>query len=97
MGDPRCLSLFGRNPETHRLFSEPLTAEYKVRTEGRERVVDEWKAKPNMFDNHWFDGAVGCAVAASIQGVSLPGVETKQVVRRTRVRLSDLRRERQSR
>ncbi|HOF18980.1 MAG TPA: phage terminase large subunit family protein, partial [Phycisphaerae bacterium] len=97
MGDPGCLSLFGRSPETHRLFAEHLTAEYKVRTEGRGRVVDEWKAKPSQLDNHWFDGIVGCAVGASIQGVSLPGVETKQVVHRTRVRLSDLRRERQSR
>jgi hypothetical protein len=97
MGDPGCLSVFGRSPETRRLFSEHLTAEYKVRTEGRGRVVDEWKMKPSMSDNHWFDGIVGCAVAASIQGVSLPGTETKQVVRHTPVRLSALRRERQSR
>ena len=46
MGDPGCLSLFGRKADTHRLFSEHLTAEYKVRTEGRGRVVDEWKMRP---------------------------------------------------
>ena len=94
MGDHGCLSLFGRNPETHRLFSEHLTAEYKVRTEGRGRVVDEWKAKPNQLDNHWFDGMVGCAVAASIQGVSLPGTQEKTVRSNKAIRLSDIRKQR---
>ena len=91
MGDPGCLSLFGRKPETHRLFSEHLTSEYKVRTEGRGRVVDEWKIKPNQPDNHWLDGIVGCAVAASIQGASLPGTEMTTNRPKKRVRLSDLR------
>ena len=91
MGDPGCLSLFERKPETHRLFSEHLTAEYKVRTEGRGRVVDEWKIKPTQPDNHWFDGMVGCAVAASIQGVVLPGTESRQPKARQRVKLSELR------
>jgi hypothetical protein len=93
MGDPGGLSLFGRKPEAHRLFGEHLTAEYKVRTEGRGRVVDEWKAKPHQPDNHWFDGTVGCAVAASIVGVSLPGTEQKAQRRPTRVKLSGLRRQ----
>ncbi|MBC7238286.1 MAG: hypothetical protein H5T69_20795, partial [Chloroflexi bacterium] len=35
MGDRGCLSLFGDRPEQHRLFAEHLTAEYRVRTEGR--------------------------------------------------------------
>ncbi len=78
MGDAGCLSLFGRKPEPDRLFSEHLTAEYKVRTEGRGRTVDEWKIKPTQPDNHWFDGIVGCAVAASVQGVSLPGTESRE-------------------
>jgi len=94
MGDPGCLSLFGRNPEMHRLFSEHLTAEYKVRTEGRGRVVDEWKAKPNQLDNHWLDGIVGCAVAASIQGVSLPGSQEKAVRPNKPIRLSEIRQRR---
>ena len=46
MGDRGCLSLFGRDPEVHRLFAEHLTAEFRVRTEGRGRVVDEWKLRP---------------------------------------------------
>ncbi|WP_208093764.1 hypothetical protein, partial [Escherichia coli] len=74
--------------------SEHLTAEYKVRTEGRGRVVDEWKQKPHQPDNHWLDGIVGCAVAASIQGASLPGTGTESVQKRQRIKLSELRRRR---
>jgi phage terminase large subunit GpA-like protein len=94
MGDPGCLSLFGRGPEAHRLFAEHLTAEYKVRTEGRGRVVDEWKVKPNQPDNHWFDGIVGCAVAASVQGVALPGTQVKAVRMGKPMKLSDIRKQR---
>ena len=62
MGDPGCLSLYGRKPETHRLFSEHLTAEYRVRTEGCGRTVDEWKLRAENGDNHWLDGIVGYTV-----------------------------------
>jgi phage terminase large subunit GpA-like protein len=73
MGDRGCLSLFGDRPEMHRLFAEHLTAEYRVKTEGRGRTVDEWKLRPERGDNHWLDCLVGCAVAASLQGVVLEG------------------------
>lgn len=71
MGEKGCLSLFGDKPETHRLFAEHLTAEYRVKTIGRGRTVDEWKQRPGHGDNHWLDGLVGCAAAASLQGASL--------------------------
>lgn len=71
IGDRGCLSLFGDRPETHRLFSEHLTAEYRVKTEGRGRTVDEWKIRPERSDNHWLDCLVGCTVGASMLGVSL--------------------------
>ena len=103
MGDPGCLSLFGRtrrSPQAtrrgevvggaaaceqhrllgapacdqHRLLADHLTAEYRVKTEGRGRTVDEWKLRAAGMDNHWFDCLVGCAVAASMQGASIPGV-----------------------
>jgi len=73
MADKGCLSLFGDRAETHRLFAEHLCAEYAVKTQGRGRTVDEWKIKPAQFDNHWFDCLVGCAVAASMDGISLSG------------------------
>jgi len=92
MGDKGCLSLFGRDPEAHRLLSEHLTAEYRVKTEGRGRVVDEWKLRPEAGDNHWLDGVAGCAVAASVLGVLLPGTGEGRVPHKTRVKLSDLQR-----
>ena len=73
IGDPDkgCLSLFGQKPAEHRLFADHVTAEYRVRTEGRGRKVDEWKLPPAKADNHWFDCLVGSAVAASMLGVSV--------------------------
>ena len=84
MGDPGCLSLWGRKAETHKLFAEHLTSEYRVRTEARGRTVDEWKAKPNQPDNHWLDGIVGAAVAAAMLGAALPGmvVAGARIIRR---------------
>ncbi len=84
MGDRGCLSLFGDRPEIHRLFSEHITAEYRVKTEGRGRTVDEWKIRPGNPDNHWLDCLVGCAVGASMQGVALEGMERHQVFSKRR-------------
>jgi hypothetical protein len=60
-------------PDQHRLFTDHVTSEYRVKTEGRGRTVDEWKLRPERGDNHWFDGLVGCAVAASIQVCHIAG------------------------
>lgn len=90
MGDRGSLSLFGDTPDRHRLFAEHLTAEYRVRTEGRGRTVDEWKIRPSASENHWFDCLVGCAVAASMQGVALPGTESRSAPKRTRLKLSEM-------
>jgi hypothetical protein len=92
MGERGCLSLFGDKPETHRLFAEHVTAEYRVCTEGRGRTVDEWKMRPERSDNHWLDGLVGAAVAASIQGVILPGTGGREPAKRGRVSFAELQR-----
>jgi phage terminase large subunit GpA-like protein len=95
MGDRGCLSLFGDSADQHRLFAEHLTAEYRVRTEGRGRTVDEWKARPERGDNHWFDCLVGCAAAASIQGAVLEGTGgISGPVKRDRVSFAELQRRR---
>ncbi|MCK6485449.1 MAG: phage terminase large subunit family protein [Phycisphaerae bacterium] len=93
MGDPGCLSLYGRKPEAHRLLADHLTSEYRVKTEGRGRTVDEWKLRVEGLDNHWFDCLVGCAVAASIQGAVLFGTDAKPALR-PRMRLSELQKAR---
>ena len=89
MGDPGCLSLFGSKPEPHRLIAEHLTSEYRVKTEGRGRTVDEWKLRVDGLDNHWLDCLVGAAVAASMHGAVLFGTDAEATPRR-RLRLSAL-------
>ncbi len=94
-GDRGCLSLWGRNAETHMLFAEHLTSEYRVKTEGRGRRVEEWKVRPESKDNHWWDCLVGCTVAASICGCVLEGTDVKVKAKpKVRVKLSDLRKAR---
>lgn len=90
-GDRAYLSLFGRKPVEHRLFAEHIASEYRVKTKGRGRVVEEWKLKTGALDNHWLDCLVGCAVGASIQGASLPGAEMPRRQRK-RYTLSDFQR-----
>jgi len=94
MGDPGSLSLFGHKPERHQLLAEHLTAEYRVKTQGRGRTVDEWKLRVDGLDNHWLDCLVGSAVAASMQGAVLFGTDQKAPANLRRVRLSDLQRAR---
>jgi len=93
MGDPGSLALFGRKAETHRLLAEHLTAEYRIKTEGRGRTVDEWKLRVDGLDNHWLDCLVGSAVAASMQGAVLFGTDAKPDPR-PRIKLSALQKER---
>jgi hypothetical protein len=93
VGDPGCLSLWGRKTTTHRMVAEHVTAEYRVRTFGRGREVDEWKHRPERNDNHLFDCIVGASVAASVQGVSLPGSQPANPKRKT-IKLSEIQRKR---
>jgi phage terminase large subunit GpA-like protein len=92
IGDKGCLSLFGRKAEEHRLLAEHLAAEYRVKTEGRGRRVEEWRLRPSAVDNHWLDCLVGCAAAASVQGIVLFGADGGRTAARPRLRLSDLQR-----
>jgi len=83
LGDAGCLSLFAGTAERHRMISEHLASEYCVRTEGLGRSVDEWSLRPNQ-DNHLLDCIVGCAVAASMEGVRLANVDLATDHRRRR-------------
>jgi len=95
MGDPGALSLFGRDETTHRLLAEHLTAEYRIKTMARDRIVDEWKLKAIRPDNHWLDCLVGCGVAASMEGVKLFGTEIDRERPTSRIRLSHVQKGRQ--
>ena len=84
----------GDTPEMHRLFAEHLTAEYRVKTEGRGRSVDEWKSRPERGDNHWLDCLVGCAVAASMQGASLKEISGGVPQKKSRISFAEIQRKR---
>lgn len=90
MGDKGCLALFGRDPSIHRMLAEHLTAEYRVKTQGRGRTTDEWKIRPNTVDNHLLDCLVGSCVAASIEGAVLAGTTPQAAHKRQRIKLSTL-------
>jgi hypothetical protein len=76
------------------MLSEHLTSEYFIKTDARGRSVDEWKQRPEQPDNHWFDCLVGAAVAASMQGATLPEFERK-LTRAPRVSFRELQKNRQ--
>ncbi|GAA4451618.1 hypothetical protein GCM10023156_19860 [Novipirellula rosea] len=96
MGDRGWLSIFGTQSETHRMFAEQITAEYFVKTEGRGRTVDEWNPRPEQPDNHWLDGLVGTAVAASMQGSLLYGTDSIASIQPTRKSVMEMQRNRRS-
>jgi len=93
MGDRGCLSIFGDRPDAHRMFAEQVTAEYFIRTEGRGRTVDEWKARPEQPDNHWLDCLVGCAVGASMQGALLFGTDIPSARQSPRLSFNELQKQ----
>jgi hypothetical protein len=72
MGDKGALSLFRAEPHEHRMLADHLLAEYRVPGKAKGREVDHWKEFADRRDNHWLDGLVGSAVAASMLGAALP-------------------------
>ena len=88
LGDKGALSLYGRIPGIHQLYAEHLTAEYRVKTQGRGRWVDEWKLKPDRTDNHWLDCTAGCAVCASMLGATLPELSLARAPAKPLIKLS---------
>lgn len=90
VGTPGGWELFGRDPRTHALFADHCTAEEPVEVTARDRTVDEWKWKPGRPDNHWWDALVGSAVAGSMLGATVDGVEVVSPGQRKRVKLSEL-------
>jgi hypothetical protein len=95
LGERGCLSLFGKKGEDHALFAEHVArSETWVETQGMGRVVHEWSQRPTRPDNHWFDCLVGCAAAASMLGVRVPGQDSRPVRQRKRYTAADLRRRR---
>ena len=91
LADKGSLTLYGRIPGVHQLLAEHLTAEYRVKTQGRGRTVDEWKLKPQSHNNHWLDCCAGCAVCASMLGATMPEFLPVRAAPKVRLRLSQKR------
>jgi hypothetical protein len=89
IGQATALSLWGDDPTAHELFASHMTAEYPTVVEADGRTVEEWQQRPERPDNHWLDGVVGCAVAASVEGLSPLGPLPKKV-KKKRIRLSEM-------
>ena len=88
-GQATSISLWGSDPTEHALFSSHMMAEYRTVIEVNGESADEWDQRPERPDNHWWDGLVGCAVGASVEGISPLGPPPKKKKRR-RLRLSEL-------
>ena len=86
IGDPGCMTLYGSNPDDHRMLAEHLTSEIRIQTEGRGRRVDEWKLKRAGLDNHLLDCVVGAGVAGAIRGATLGDQLTPGTPRRKRIK-----------
>ncbi|QDT94274.1 terminase gpA endonuclease subunit [Gimesia algae] len=86
----------------HRMLLEQLTAEYgtDVTYESAGKTRTHWSLKVGLFDNHMFDGLVGCAVGASMQGATLKGLipeaHDKPKKKRNRKSMSERQRERRA-
>lgn len=70
LGARGSLSLYKASPRTHRLIADHFASEYRTQTSGPHGDFEEWELKPGKTENHWLDGIVGAAVAASIRGVA---------------------------
>ncbi len=84
-GASSSINLYGRTVNDRRLearyhseLADQLVAEFPVRVEVKDKVVHEWKLRPHHPDNHFLDCLVGCAVAASMNGVELAGSRIPQ-------------------
>lgn len=92
IGDAGSLSLYEtQKRENHQMVAAHYTAETRFQTEGRGRTVDEWKHIDKTKDNHFFDDLVACHVAASIQGATMPELQsTRAKKKRKRGKFSEI-------
>jgi len=69
-GSPNALLLYGHASTRHELLCDHLSAEHPIEVYGRGRRIDEWKVKPGLSENHYFDCLVMSAVAACYLGLN---------------------------
>ncbi len=89
-GDVPTLTLWGKDPDQHRMFADHFCSELCTVNEHKGRRVEEWKRKGGSVEEHLRDNIVGAAVAASIEGIAPP---QRRTVRRSGKRRSEILRE----
>lgn len=63
------IAVYGTEASGHRQLFEHWMGEVPMEVTCRGTTLIEWKNKSSRPDQHWFDCLVGCAVAASIEGI----------------------------
>jgi hypothetical protein len=71
-GDRGALTFFEQSRERHRLLMDHILSEKPSLDDKKGRSLLLWKQTKGR-DNDLFDGIVGCAVAASMEGINEPG------------------------
>jgi len=97
MGGTGALTLYGRDKHEHELLAEHLSAEQSEPITLRGATFDKWSQRPHRPDNHLLDCVVGCAVAASVQGLTFDsgaasGAPRAQAQPRKRISLGEIQR-----
>lgn len=82
-GSRGSISLFKAAPHVHQMLSEHLTAERGIRVDAKGRTVFEFTEIPGR-DNEGLDCLVGCAVGASINGISR---DSERITRKPRTEI----------
>ena len=97
-GEPGSVSLFQDDAYRHQTFAENLRAEKRsiFNVEGPDGIEEQHRFTcPPGIDNHWFDCAVGATVLAAHEGCQLWSRASTQQPATNKVKLSELRRQRQ--
>jgi len=90
---PALLGNIQANSSRRIALTEQPSQQQCLTVNGRQqRKLEEWKQRVERPDNHWFDGLVGCAVAASMLGAKLASEGPVKPVRK-RYSLAELARQ----
>jgi hypothetical protein len=88
MGGRGGLTVFGDDPERHKMLADHQCAEFPIEVETKARKVVEFKGRIGV-DNDLLDCVVGCHVGASTLGVTL--IDMVKPAARKRVKLSQVK------
>jgi hypothetical protein len=72
---------------THDMLAAHLAAEIPMRVTANGRSIEEWRTRSGTSANHWLDGLVMNAAAASLCGVTLPGSTDARLAAKPKLRL----------